>query len=162
MVNGCVRCACVLFYDMIFDVCNSVDLMWNERRGGLPWIFGWFYCRSKFRKTLIGCDFVIRFTGILSPPGPFLTPSPSPSIPASPRLHPSPSQSPFHSDVILITNSTNSDTVSGESFNFIWCQPLADWTKVNIFCVFFDFFLLLKFFRSEKRRHQYVVNRSIR
>uniref|UniRef100_A0A182T2G8 Uncharacterized protein n=2 Tax=Cellia TaxID=44534 RepID=A0A182T2G8_9DIPT len=46
--------------------------------------------------------------GILSPPGPFLTPSPSPSIPASPRLQPSPSQSPFsqQQDILLVTNST--------------------------------------------------------
>uniref|UniRef100_A0A182QH01 GLTSCR protein conserved domain-containing protein n=1 Tax=Anopheles farauti TaxID=69004 RepID=A0A182QH01_9DIPT len=45
--------------------------------------------------------------GILSPPGPFLTPSPSPSIPASPRLQPSPSQSPFsqQQDILLVTNS---------------------------------------------------------
>lgn len=119
-------CVCVvLWYDIWCVQFSWFDVKWAT--SGLPWIFGWFYCRSKFRKTLIGCDFVIRFTGILSPPGPFLTPSPSPSIPASPRLHPSPSQSPFHSDVILITNSTNSDTVSGESCNFIWRQPFAGW-----------------------------------
>ncbi|XP_055677933.1 mucin-2 isoform X2 [Lutzomyia longipalpis] len=44
--------------------------------------------------------------GILSPPGSFIAPSPSPSIPASPRLQPSPSQSPFGQDVLLVTNNT--------------------------------------------------------
>ncbi|XP_055716091.1 mucin-2 isoform X2 [Phlebotomus papatasi] len=44
--------------------------------------------------------------GILSPPGSFIAPSPSPSIPASPRLQPSPSQSPFTQDVLLVTNNT--------------------------------------------------------
>ncbi|XP_061386567.1 mucin-5AC-like [Musca vetustissima] len=42
---------------------------------------------------------------ILSPPGPFLTPSPSPSISASPRLQPSPSLSPFPQDVLLVTGN---------------------------------------------------------
>ncbi|XP_055373905.1 mucin-2 isoform X2 [Condylostylus longicornis] len=49
--------------------------------------------------------------GILSPPGPFLTPSPSPSISAaSPRLAPSPSISPFSQDVLLVANSTITNT----------------------------------------------------
>lgn len=44
--------------------------------------------------------------GILSPPGPFLTPSQSPSIQHSPRLQPSPSQSPFQQqDVLIVTNN---------------------------------------------------------
>ncbi|XP_059621276.1 mucin-17 [Phlebotomus argentipes] len=45
-------------------------------------------------------------SGILSPPGSFVAPSPSPSVPASPRLQPSPSQSPFAQDVLLVTNNT--------------------------------------------------------
>ncbi|XP_050098954.1 uncharacterized protein LOC126579568 isoform X3 [Anopheles aquasalis] len=53
--------------------------------------------------------------GILSPPGPFLTPSPSPSIPASPRLQPSPSQSPFsQQDILLVTNSSTIGNVTQE------------------------------------------------
>ncbi|EDX14801.1 GD21411 [Drosophila simulans] len=44
--------------------------------------------------------------GILSPPGPFLTPSPSPSISASPRLQPSPSLSPFPQDVVLVAGGS--------------------------------------------------------
>lgn len=47
----------------------------------------------------------ISILGILSPPGPFLTPSPSPSVQHSPRLQPSPSQSPFQQDVLLVTNN---------------------------------------------------------
>ncbi|KAG5672194.1 hypothetical protein PVAND_002344 [Polypedilum vanderplanki] len=44
---------------------------------------------------------------ILSPSGPFLTPSQSPSIQHSPRLQPSPSQSPFQQqDVLLVTNNS--------------------------------------------------------
>lgn len=56
--------------------------------------------------------FFISILGILSPPGPFLTPSPSPSISASPRLQPSPSLSPFPQDVLLVTGNplTNSST----------------------------------------------------
>jgi nuclear receptor coactivator 6 len=46
------------------------------------------------------------FSGILSPSGPFLTPSQSPSIQHSPRLQPSPSQSPFQQDVLLVTNNS--------------------------------------------------------
>ncbi|CRL08059.1 CLUMA_CG021027, isoform A [Clunio marinus] len=44
--------------------------------------------------------------GILSPPGTFLTPSPSPSVQHSPRLQSSPSQSPFQQDVLLVTNNS--------------------------------------------------------
>lgn len=56
--------------------------------------------------------FIWFILGILSPTGSFLTPSPSPSIPASPRLQPSPSQSPFQSsDVIVIGNNSNQDSV---------------------------------------------------
>lgn len=55
-------------------------------------------------------SFPFNFAGILSPPGPFLTPSPSPSIPASPRLQPSPSISPFPQDVVLVPNNTITNT----------------------------------------------------
>jgi hypothetical protein len=56
-------------------------------------------------------NFIWFFVGILSPSGPFLTPSQSPSIQHSPRLQPSPSpsQSPFQpqqqQDVLIVTNN---------------------------------------------------------
>lgn len=50
-----------------------------------------------------------------------MTPSPSPSVPASPRLQPSPSQSPYLQDVLVIgsnnsSNNSNGSGVSGSSF----------------------------------------------
>lgn len=49
--------------------------------------------------------FYNHFIGILSPPGAFLTPSPSPSVAASPRLQPSPCLSPFSQDVLLVAGN---------------------------------------------------------
>lgn len=67
--------------------------------------------------------FVFFFSGILSPPGPFLTPSPSPSIPASPRLQPSPSISPFQQDVLLVQNNTITNTTQEQvSIFFIYLR----------------------------------------
>lgn len=47
----------------------------------------------------------MQFIGILSPPGAFLTPSPSPTVSASPRLQPSPCLSPFPQDVLLVAGN---------------------------------------------------------
>lgn len=83
--------------------------------------------------------FACAFIGILSPPGPFLTPSPSPSISASPRLQPSPSLSPFPQDVVLVAggnainaNSNPQDHVSLITFTCfyglsLW-KPLIIWS----------------------------------
>lgn len=51
----------------------------------------------------------------MSPPGSFLTPSPSPSV-QSPRLQRSPSQSSFQQDVVLLTNNVISSTHDHVSF----------------------------------------------
>lgn len=59
--------------------------------------------------------------GILSPPGSFLTPSPSPSV-QSPRLQRSPSQSPFQQDVVLVSNSilnTTQDVIEKPVINCV-------------------------------------------
>lgn len=57
---------------------------------------------------MFGC----LYSGILSPPVSFLTPSPSPSVPASPRLQPSPSLSPFPPDTVLLTHNTITNTTA--------------------------------------------------
>lgn len=100
-------------------------------------------------------------SGILSPPGPpFLTPSPSPSIPASPRLQPSPSQSPFQSDVIIISNNTNQDTVNMARLSSSSLSHLASSEQQLKIGNYLDF--CLRNFRRKKRRRRYVVNQSIR
>lgn len=65
-----------------------------------------FLLKEFYIVLTVQSNFGTLFTGILSPPGPFLTPSPSPSVQHSPRLQPSPSQSPFQQDVLLVTNSS--------------------------------------------------------
>lgn len=62
-----------------------------------------FLLKKSF-KFLIKINLSTKKKGILSPPGPFLTPSQSPSIQHSPRLQPSPS--PFQQqDVLIVTNN---------------------------------------------------------
>ena len=63
-----------------------------------------------FNSHINNFSILFCFAGILSPPGPFLTPSPSPSISASPRLQPSPSLSPFPQDVLLVAGNTITNT----------------------------------------------------